>query len=441
MIFKIVFLLIILIIALYFMFPTTGSSKIENFVTLDESNSTYTALIVNIYNQEIHRDPSQKEINFFIDFIKNQNVSNDDLMKVIKDSADVVAATFQSTPDDDVIGIYGTEEDVIAAFNDVLNRNPDAKELPMYSKKIAKEADFTTEKLKLLLYSTDEYQRMEKTQDNKTFSTLPGGVTDRQLTLVLMKLFTEVTGLADVGDKDTLSFLKKKFVQFDLDSEKMKIFLLKYYLDQDPTLQTRIEEEIIEEIKEKDAEIEAAKKKAAEAAAAAQHLADTMSANIPKKHELDKCYTIDGIEYCSVQAPNKKIIEDMLRNTKADSDNYLDSSDVLDLIKKQPDCVYDQKKMALKTDESAAEAYLERCLDNMNSTCVRNKEYMGADEDLVLLPDQRWSVPQRHPPVCVGGDTTYKPQTDQTALIGTLLDDANHTKIGNVLPLHPPGRP
>ena len=428
MILKIVFLLIIVIIALYFMFPNKNT---EHFTTDN------TTLIKNIYQNEIKRDPSQKELEFFIDFMKNQNVSEEDLRTVIRDSADVVAATFQTTPDDDIIGIYGTEENVIEIFNNVLDRNPDAQELPLYSKKLAKDKDFNTDKLKLVLYSTPEYARMQKTQDNKTFSALPGGVTERQLVFILLKLFKEVTGKNDPGDKLTLDFLKKKFVEFDLDADKMRRFLINYFSDQKYIDQEQIQVNIHSNSNKH------------------ENNTNTVQENKPNNdtnnntnkstntvdNKKNNCHMIDGSEYCMVQTPNKKIIEDMLRTSKADSDYYLDSANVLDLIKKQPNCVYDQKKMALKSDESAADAYLSRCMDNMKSTCKRNKDYLGNDEDLVLLPDQKWSVPQFHPPVCVGGDTTYKPQIDQTALIGTLLDDANHTKIGNVLPLYPPGRP
>lgn len=55
-------------------------------------------------------------------------------------------------------------------------------------------------------------------------------------------------------------------------------------------------------------------------------------------------------------------------------------------------------------------------------------------EDLVLLPNQEWSVPQKHPPVCTSKKCNIKPMIDQTALIGTLLDDADDTQVGSIMP-------
>ena len=54
---------------------------------------------------------------------------------------------------------------------------------------------------------------------------------------------------------------------------------------------------------------------------------------------------------------------------------------------------------------------------------------------MVLLPDQKWSVPQERPEVCrMSGEFSYKPSIEQTALIGTLLEDAKDTRVGTIMP-------
>lgn len=54
----------------------------------------------------------------------------------------------------------------------------------------------------------------------------------------------------------------------------------------------------------------------------------------------------------------------------------------------------------------------------------------------VLLPDQQWVVPQPRAPVCTAGSQTciVQPSLDQTALIGTLLEDANNMQVGSIMP-------
>ena len=78
--------------------------------------------------------------------------------------------------------------------------------------------------------------------------------------------------------------------------------------------------------------------------------------------------------------------------------------------------------------------YNERQLDELKYACARSKKkYANVDSDMVLLPDQKWSVPQEHPEVCRGGTSEFNPSVEQTALIGTLLEDAADTKVGSIM--------
>ena len=444
MILKFIFLIIIVVIATYLMFKNNTTSFKEHFT---DDKKTISALIKKIYNDELHRDPSQKEIDFFYDFVKNQKVTDAQLREVIRDSGNVVAATFQTNTDAISAIVYGTEENVIEVFNDILGRNPDSIELPLYSKKVAQDPKFDIEKLKLLLYSTPEYKRMEKTQDNKTFGTLPGNVTDRQITIMINKLYNDVTGIASVSDPETLAFLKKKFVEFGLNEEIMKRFIGNYFSSKPFDMSTCSENIIKSTNSPADAKHENKSTNSANTSTNTSTNTTKSSTNTTNKstHTVDEftqqtnnqsspesstndCHIIDGQKYCMIQSPNKKIIEDMLRTTAADAE----SQSVLDLIKKKSCPVYDQK-----SDETATDAFTKRNIDDLKNTCTRNKKYSDFDENLILLDDQRWSVPQYHPPVCVKGDAKYQPTVDQTALIGTLLEDASKTKVGNILPLYP----
>lgn len=71
-------------------------------------------------------------------------------------------------------------------------------------------------------------------------------------------------------------------------------------------------------------------------------------------------------------------------------------------------------------------AYLQfdRNVSELDDICNRNNYYLNANDDMVLFPEFKWSVPQPRAPVCV--DTkpnNYQPSVEQTALIGTLLSD------------------
>lgn len=64
----------------------------------------------------------------------------------------------------------------------------------------------------------------------------------------------------------------------------------------------------------------------------------------------------------------------------------------------------------------------------------------GADRfsknNLLLSRSFHWTVPQPRPPVCLPatGNCAVCPQLSQTALLGTLLNDAEATKVGSILP-------
>lgn len=77
-----------------------------------------------------------------------------------------------------------------------------------------------------------------------------------------------------------------------------------------------------------------------------------------------------------------------------------------------------------------------RNMDLLKYACLKSKhKQMRTDEDMVLIKGLDWSIPQERPGVC----RTSRPQqfnysTEQTSLIGTLLDDAENTKVGSIMP-------
>ena len=90
----------------------------------------------------------------------------------------------------------------------------------------------------------------------------------------------------------------------------------------------------------------------------------------------------------------------------------------------------------LEDEHVLAKIINERNLDQLKYDCLRGSEKQaGVDDNMVILPDQKWSVPQERPEVCrMSGEFSYKPSTEQTALIGTLLEDAKDTQVGTLMP-------
>jgi len=215
---RMVFLLFIIIISVYFMFMNQRNNHPlpqvrERFTTeedvevngeasssvtqeeaqdqlLPKDKESITKIIIEIYGELYKGDlkkskPSQQAIDFYYDYTTKRSVTRSDLQDVIESSAPALEKTFNdgSAPNNtSATEVFGTEDDVVELFNEILFRNPDDVELYSFAKMLKQDKSFSIDKLKQLLYTSEEYKRLEKTQTNTAYSSLIGGVTDRQLT-------------------------------------------------------------------------------------------------------------------------------------------------------------------------------------------------------------------------------------------------------------------
>ena len=232
---RIIFLLFIIVLSVYFIYVN------KNYVTepfLDDM-SQQESKISQMYYNIFHQQPSSEELKFFVTNFNVNNLSNSQLTDIIATTAPIIQKT--SDPLDDSI-TYGTEDDVIVLYNMVMNRNPSAAELKNYAGLLKNDSTFTKDKLIQILVSTEEYKRAEKTQSNTYNATLLGGVTEKQIVLTIDAMYTQMTGTQI--DQDTSKFLQKKFVQFNLDEERLQQFILSYVIGSgipitDPPLSTQ----------------------------------------------------------------------------------------------------------------------------------------------------------------------------------------------------------
>ncbi len=349
-------------------------TRIQSEISLSDSKKVQiTGVIIDIYAQKLQKVPSSEEIDFYYNFAVNNNASYQKLTDAILNSADTVKKAYEKS----VVYTdnYGTENTVLKVYNEILDRNPDPSELKKHASQI-KEGKLSEDQLRNILYASLEYQRLEKTQTNMINATIHDSMTDRQLTFIVTEDYRAIAGRNADLDDDTLKFLKKKLMQFNLDRNKFRQFIKNYMAGDTFERQVALQQKIIEEAAEVEKQKEALKK--------------------------------DGEKFCS--KPNKKVIN-----------NLLHSESVFDTINQQAKCVFDTSVDSLG-NQSMSSAINDRNRQELRDICQRNTTYSQVDEDLVLIKGQEWSVPQRHPPVCIKGDTTYQPSIDQTALIGTLLN-------------------
>lgn len=450
------FVLLFFIVCLAVYFLTTENKQIwekfENIVIdpsskLPEDKDKLIQLIKDIYASTFPEDPdmkvpSQKGLDFYIDFTSQRTMTVGDLQEIIR----VGATTLEKSLNSDKLvnqealdQTYGTEDEVVEIYKEILLRNPDDAELAGFAKLLKTDSTFNLEKLKQILYASEEYKRLEKTQTNAVYSNLIGGVTDRQLTLIVTNTYTDITGQTDL-DADTMRFLKRKLLSFNIDQAKFKDFLTKY-LKNEPFTKVVDGEQKVTPSQNDDGNV--TKKDMEQWKDQVLQEVKASIQNTPKVS--GESYTTQSGNSIQQVNPNRQVIEILLRTAKDDSsDTYLDSQKVMDTIKNEAKCVFDKNasdsayQYKNSQQQSLAELQDNRNTEELKNTCIRNKNYLGVDEDMVLDKSLKWSVPQRHPPVCVGGKNEYEPRIDQTALIGTLLEQAVNTQIGSVLPETPP---
>ena len=105
----------------------------------------------------------------------------------------------------------------------------------------------------------------------------------------------------------------------------------------------------------------------------------------------------------------------------------MSTAKIIDGIKNAPACRFDKNKI-----ENDSQAYA-NFVNRRNDDLQKCSKYLNADNNLVLYPEFKWDVPHKRPPVCYSHGH-YNPRADQTALIGTLLNEAYETQVGSIMP-------
>jgi len=404
-----------------------------------EGEKSLSQKVIEVYKELYGADPKPAETAFYVKFFNNRNATPEYMKEIISTSAPTLQKTLKAgslplIPDTP----QGTEDEVIAIFNEILERHPDAEELQYYSTFI-KDNPGNIEKMKVLLLQSNEYKRLQKLQNNTAYGYLLGGITDRQLTLMVVGVYNQVAGDGKLDD-DTLKFLKKKYLEFQLDEKVFKKFVQDFILFDSKSKTNRqlsqssinasaetsmntnranstIINQLAQSTFEKDNKLQTPNP-----TATPTPLSKETSVSKTNEAQGKEQYTNKDTQQCSTDAKGSQINTDKL----------------IKLIKENADCQFSKDGLDNQyksSEQSLADAVNDRNRDELKNICERNKTFSKYHyEDMVLVPGQEWTIPQKHPPVCYGSKGNYNPRIEQTSLIGTLLRDAKDTEIGSIMP-------
>jgi hypothetical protein len=390
-----------------------------------EGDKSLTQKVMEIYKELYGADPKPSETTFYVKFFTNRDASPEYMKEIISTSAPTLQKTLKAgtqplIPDTP----QGTEDEVITIFNEILERHPDAEEIQYYSTFI-KDSPANIEKMKLLLLQSNEYKRLQKLQNNTAYGYLLGGITDRQLTLMVVGVYNQVAGSGNKLDEDTLKFLKKKYLEFQLDETVFKKFVQDFILFDS---KTKTGNKVEDTQNKSDSDEKPTRANSA--------ITDKLAAST---FENDNKLKTSSKE----PASSKETVSDAQTNNKeqytqqSSGNKQIDTDKLIKAIKENADCQFSKDGLddKYRSEQLLATAVNDRNRDELKNICQRNKKFSKYHyEDMVLVPGQEWSVPQKRPPVCYGSKGNYNPLVEQTALIGTLLSDSKDTKIGSIMP-------
>jgi hypothetical protein len=305
--------------------------------------------------------------------------------------------------------------EIIDTYQMLLNRDPDKDELNLRFNEL-KVGRKRIEDIVVIMKKSNEYRRINDDFDNKSHA--PANTSTefqerRDFDIMLEKQFHNHEFGADFTD-----YIYSQYLRFDKNAR-----VLKEYVKNTQEFQTyknnngATEEEtyIIENITEE------------------------------KEHVMEYV-TEEFVERIEPTSPNNMVEIESDVSLQLDRPNTGMSSDGLStnglrIIIEEHKLHTDETKeiscknskeqpCGLKESHALSDTQAKRNIDALNYHCDMSKDYINVDSNLTLLKGQEWTVPQKHAPICYSQSCDVRYLTEQTSLIGTLLDDVdNNSKI------------
>jgi hypothetical protein len=302
-----------------------------------------------------------------------------------------------------------TEEDkqlyfsIIDTYQMLLERDPSEDEINLDFNDI-KTNKIDTTNLYTRLLNSSEYKRLNDIQDNSAFA--PANAKND------IQDFTEVSMLLDSimpenKEKDPihLEFLLMKYRSMNKDKDKFTT-----YIKDTPEYKEYTEIYAIKDDKK------------------------TKETKTPTNEQKDVVSLIDNSKNVEFTISRPDVGKSTLE-TKSIPKNTSPVKNIMNKLKNEMNiedentCSFYQKFAEYNKDQKLSKLVNKRALEQLKYHCDLTKEYENLDKNMLLLNDQKWSVPQKHTPVCHSQECAVQDMLDQTSLIGTLLEETTNNQI------------
>jgi hypothetical protein len=417
--------LIIVVTAIILHFNKKNIS-VEKFTNSVEKKTNYTRTINKMYRDILARNATEFEVEKSMQIMKSE-MDETTLIEIIKkteeyrekNNLDVAIKKTIGTSDratiDKALNSMKLKErveiyrNIIDVYERTLQRVPIIMELNYYAYRMTTDKNFDIQKLETILTSSNEYKIIEKNQSNVVNFELKGNITDAQLKYEVVSIYKFALGVDTDPSYELEQFLKKKYVDYQMEKDKLVRLILLMNMIDNNQIPNNIEG-ILSDGNNTEKIISGSSSSLGNNGA--DNSQNTMS-DIEKENI--KRDLMNAIKKISETCPNQDFKETMkcINNGGFNID----------------------ENIANNGESSLASFQLERNNNKMKDMMTRECKYLNADDNMVLFPEFKWDVPQKRPPVCYFSEqNNVSPSIDQTALIGTLLQDSKKTSVGSIMP-------
>lgn len=379
-----------------------------------------------VFMKELDRNATPEEMDSYISaFMDGELKSKEELIRILGNSPEKVTnpttrkqvAQSELTKED-----YKLYKQIIDVFQKILDRSPNSTELNHYFTMIKTDKSFSLDKLEDALISSREHNILVRNQRNVVQGELLGNITERQMQVVISAIYKSIYQYEP--DKASYTYLREKFVDFNLDEEKLIMFIKQL---------KSVEESALQGVSIQTSDKMKTLQNTMLSKSNGQKT-DTYETFLENKPDTNKL-TMEKPESTAVEEKTNNIIHklEITNDPKA-----IETDKMMNNIRTNAKCSFDKNKiekiLELNDKQLYADYVNQRSQEKCSDDSSRTTRYLNADNNMVLYPQFKWSVPQPRPPVCYSKGTNYQPLVEQTALIGTLLTDARQTQLGSILP-------
>ena len=291
---------------------------------------------------------------------------------------------------------------IIDTYQLLLERDPHEDELNFEFSEIKLEKS-TIPKLFNKLKNSTEYKRLNDIQDHKPYA-LANSNNDIQDYTEVTNLLNKMMPLNVDDDKDLahIDFLVMKYRSLSKDKDKFEKYVKS-------TPEYKDYQKIVKK----------------------SEIITTQPPSDKKETEDSTTNLVDKISNIEFKISRPKIGESTIKESRVKSEEY---NELLEQNKKNiptssDTCEFYNEFQKNNAPDELSKVQHKRNLDQLKYHCEMSKQYENVDSNMVLLSDQKWSVPQKHTPLCYSQSCDVNDPYSQTSLIGTLLHDISNDKI------------